>query len=66
MKVNINGSLHELETELPISEFIKSNGFDPRKIVIEHNGRIIGKSNWKTVILRNSDHLVVLSFVGGG
>lgn len=66
MKISVNGSLRELNAVLSISEFVKINDLDPGKVVVEHNGHVVGNKDWEHVLLRDSDKVVVLSFVGGG
>ena len=67
MKINLNGQMIELnETELSVSKLVRLKGLNPEKIVIEHNGGILGNKNWENTILRDSDNIVIVSFVGGG
>ena len=67
MKINLNGQMIELdETELSVNEFVKWKELNPGKIVIEHNGGILENENWENTILRDSDSIVIVSFVGGG
>ena len=54
------------ETELSVSEFIKRKELNPARIVIEHNGGILENENWENTLLRDSDSIVIVSFVGGG
>ena len=37
-----------------------------KKIAIEHNGRIIQKSNYKKKNLKNNDKVEIVHFIGGG
>ena len=67
MKINLNGQMIELnEKELSVSKFVRLKGLNPERIVIEHNGGILGNENWGNTLLRDSDSIVIISFVGGG
>lgn len=66
MKIDFNGKILEIEQNISLEEFINSKKLDPSKIIVEYNTIIIDKNKWASVILKESDSLVVLSFVGGG
>jgi thiamine biosynthesis protein ThiS len=67
MKINLNGQVIELsETELSVNEFVRLKGLNPERIVIEHNGGILENENWENTLFRDSDSVVIVSFVGGG
>jgi len=53
-------------TAISISEFVRLKELNPEKIVVEHNGEILGGEVWENTLLRDSDSIVIVSFVGGG
>lgn len=67
MKIELNGNTLEIDgSEQPLTAFIRDRGFAPERIVIEHNGRILEGDDHEKVVLRDSDRLIIVSFVGGG
>lgn len=61
-----NGNDYILENEVVLSQFLKSHGYDFSKIAVEINFEIIPKTNYDKVILKSTDSIEVVSFVGGG
>ncbi|HOJ78781.1 MAG TPA: sulfur carrier protein ThiS [Bacillota bacterium] len=66
MKLKVNGREIELEKAVTLSEFLKSRGFEPERIVVERNLEIVTTEAWGQIILEDGDQLEILSFVGGG
>lgn len=67
MRININGQFVELnDSRLSIDELVKQKNLNPERIVIEYNGRILGNENWEETLIRDSDNIMIVSFVGGG
>jgi sulfur carrier protein len=66
MKIDFNGKNLDVDAGLSLEEFINSRKLDPSKIIVEYNTDIIDEDKWSSVTLKESDSLVVLSFVGGG
>ncbi len=67
MKIEVNGKMLELDAaELPLAKFIADRDYDPGNIVIEHNGSILEHDDYEKVLLRDTDRLLIVSFVGGG
>ncbi|ECV6871999.1 sulfur carrier protein ThiS [Campylobacter coli] len=61
----INGEKFELK-ELKFMDFIKEKGFKIELIALELNGKIIPKSEFENLILKENDKAEIVSFVGGG
>jgi sulfur carrier protein len=66
MKVKVNGKEQIIEEGLTLSAFISDKALVPERVVVEHNGRIAPKDEWKDIFIRENDRLEILSFVGGG
>jgi len=66
MRLTINGKQLLIPEGLNIAELITNQGFNPQVIVVEHNGSVIKREDWQTIILQPEDCLEVVSFVGGG
>lgn len=61
-----NGNKIILEQEIVLLDFLFEHNYDVFKIAVELNNQIILKADYKNVILRDSDKIEVVSFVGGG
>jgi len=66
MVIKINGKDEMIEKKLNLAELVAAKKLSPEKIVIEYNLRIAPKDKWQNVILGESDHIEIVSFVGGG
>ena len=63
--MKVNGK--HLRTEsLTLTEFLRSQGYDERRIAVELNGKIIPKKEYVNAVLRDEDVLEIMGFVGGG
>jgi len=61
-----NGRQVAMENETPLSEFLKSEGYDAQRVAVEKNGKIVPKKMFESEILSDRDRLEIVSFVGGG
>ncbi|ONI39816.1 thiamine biosynthesis protein ThiS [Candidatus Epulonipiscium fishelsonii] len=61
-----NGKQVSIEENTTLDQFIQINNYDIKKIAVELNLDIIPKLEYKNIILKDSDKLEVVSFVGGG
>ncbi|GAB1613513.1 MULTISPECIES: sulfur carrier protein ThiS [Mammaliicoccus] len=66
MKCIINGDEFNFEQDLPVTEVLSSLELDQERIIVEFNGSLIKKENFNETIVRESDQLELLEFVGGG
>lgn len=62
----VNGEKLTLEKEMSIYDYLISRGYNINIIAIEHNGEIIPKEKLKEVILKETDTLEIVMFMGGG
>ncbi len=66
MFIKINGKKEEVKPKTNLNELVASMKLCAEKIVIEHNFRIVSKEKWEQVLLKESDNIEIVSFVGGG
>ena len=66
MKVFLNGKETMSQEEAGLEDVIRALGFNPERVVVQHNGRILTREEWKDVFVRENDRIDVLQFVGGG
>ena len=65
MRIRVNGIEIEFEKKT-VKELLDLYRFNPSKIMVEKNGRIIDKENYATETLNDGDVLEIARFVGGG
>lgn len=65
MKIMLNGQEEEVESAT-LLDLVHLNGWDPSKIVIEVNRKIIPASQFGDFKIQSGDCLEVVQFVGGG
>ncbi len=63
--VKINGELFDVDGK-SVSEYLKSAGYDMKRIVVERNGDIVPKLQYEETMLTDGDSVEIVSFVGGG
>ncbi|MCS7205945.1 MAG: sulfur carrier protein ThiS [Leptospiraceae bacterium] len=64
----VNGkeiSIQEL-SEPKIEELIKKFQLQKHTLAIEINGKVIPRSEWEHVVLKDEDKIELIRFVGGG
>jgi len=62
----VNGRQITIQKEISVNEFLKREGYDIQKVVVEKNGRVIPRKSFDTEMLSDSDRLEIVHFVGGG
>ncbi|MHC0552846.1 sulfur carrier protein ThiS [Salinicoccus sp. CNSTN-B1] len=66
MKCTINGDPFTFDCEMTIEEVLASLELDVERIVVEYNDVLVKKKDFNEYIVRESDRLELLEFVGGG
>ncbi|EOH7942478.1 sulfur carrier protein ThiS [Campylobacter jejuni] len=61
----INGEKLDFK-ELKFTDFLKQKGLKIELIALELNGKIIPKSEFENLILKENDKAEIVNFVGGG
>lgn len=64
--LKVNGKEVDNATGLSLEDFLISEGYLIDKIVVELNGEIMPKPQYKQINIKDGDSLEVISFVGGG
>ena len=66
MKVILNGESKECVEGITIENLLDLYKIDKNRVAVELNLRIIPKKELSTLVLRDTDLLEVVTFVGGG
>ena len=65
LMVKINGNDFDV-SGMTISEYLATTDYDSRIIAVECNEEIIPKAKYDEVVIKDSDVIEIVSFVGGG
>jgi thiamine biosynthesis protein ThiS len=64
--LQVNGKKVELEAPIPLVLYIEGLGVNPRTVAVEHNGEIIQRERFASVVLEQGDKVEIVRMVGGG
>lgn len=64
--MRVNGQKQILPRPMLLSEYLQQGQYAVNRIVVELNGAIISKADYADVVLKDTDVLEIVSFVGGG
>ncbi|HKM09203.1 MAG TPA: sulfur carrier protein ThiS [Candidatus Methanomethylophilaceae archaeon] len=62
----VNGKKTEIEEGTTLERFLIGSEYDILRIAVELNGRIVPRFTYGQVVLKDSDSMEIVSFVGGG
>ena len=62
----VNGELREVERETNLKRLLDCLGLPERRVAIELNGQVVGRSDWPQIKVNAGDKIEVVHFVGGG
>jgi thiamine biosynthesis protein ThiS len=62
----LNGELREVANELSLAQLVETLKLPAERIAIELNQSVVRRSEWSTSILKESDRVEIVHFVGGG
>ena len=65
-KIIANGNEIEIRQPYRLSDWLQQTGWKPTQVVVELNGEVIPRSQFKDVILNDGDTLEVVFPVAGG
>lgn len=64
--LTVNGKQTKFTENQTVQSFLETKDLEPKKVVVELNGAILSREKWEKIVLKESDCLEVISFVGGG
>tara|TARA_B100001248_G_scaffold223699_1_gene180580 strand:+ start:6380 stop:6583 length:204 start_codon:yes stop_codon:yes gene_type:complete len=65
-KLQINGKKISIKSNISIFDLLVKYKLTNKKVAVEHNGKIIPKTNYKKKKLKNNDKIEIVHFIGGG
>lgn len=63
--IKVNGEWED-KAGMSLLAYLESEGCNVNRIAVEHNGKIVPKQQYESLIMKDGDELEVVSFVGGG
>jgi sulfur carrier protein len=64
--LRVNGEQRRCPGGLRLDGVLVALGYQPRLVVVEFNGEILGRDRWSSQAVGESDVLEVVTIVGGG
>ncbi len=64
--LQVNGKRVELDGPTLLIDYLTRLGADPRAVAVEHNGEIVERASYATLVLREGDRVEIVRMVGGG
>jgi sulfur carrier protein len=64
--LQVNGKQVELEAPTPLVLYLEKLGVNPRAVAVEHNGEIVQRAQFASVVLQEGDRVEIVRMVGGG
>lgn len=66
IKIQVNGEFITCSPDLNLPQFLTQINLNPRLVAVEYNGEILHRQYWEQTILKEGDHLEIVTIVGGG
>jgi thiamine biosynthesis protein ThiS len=66
MRLTVNGEARDVPDGVSIAALVTLLGLDKRKLAVERNLEIVPRSAFGATLLRESDRIEIVAFVGGG
>lgn len=66
LTLHVNGEMRSLQGETALPAFLADLEIDVRRIAIAHNGTVLHREDWPSVVLRDGDRLEIVRMIGGG
>lgn len=62
----LNGERKKIEGEVTIDRLLDLFSLPRQRVAVELNKQVVGRQNWETTKINDSDRIEVIHFVGGG
>ena len=61
----INGKYEEIN-DINLLDYLRKNKYRADRVVVDLNGDIVKKADFKKINIKNTDKIEIVCFVGGG
>tara|TARA_B100001057_G_scaffold454509_1_gene500352 strand:+ start:642 stop:845 length:204 start_codon:yes stop_codon:yes gene_type:complete len=65
-KIQLNGKKIAIKSNISLMALLKKYRLNKKRIAVEHNGKIIPKTNYSKKFIKNKDKIEIVHFIGGG
>ena len=66
VKFTLNGEIKELENEVTLDRLLELFSLPSQRVAVELNRSVVRRKDWVDTVVRESDRIEVVHFVGGG
>jgi thiamine biosynthesis protein ThiS len=66
IQVSVNGESLHVPTGSTLAELLRRLALDGRPVAVEHNRRVVPRSDHESIRLNHGDRIEIVTFVGGG
>jgi thiamine biosynthesis protein ThiS len=66
IKIQLNGEERDIDGEVSLERLLDIFSLPKQRIAIELNDNVVRRSDWQATLVKNSDKIEVVHFVGGG
>ncbi len=66
IKIQVNGELINCSPDVNLPQLLTQINLNPRLVAVEYNGEILHRQYWEQTMLKEGDHLEIVTIVGGG
>jgi thiamine biosynthesis protein ThiS len=66
IRLFVNGENRDVEKDTTVTGLLEVLGTPPERVAVELNLQILDKQAYGRTVLKDGDHLEIISFVGGG
>lgn len=64
--MRVNGKEIELKRGITLAELLAEHNYRAELVAVERNGQIVPRAEFGAAVLKDSDEVEIVSFVGGG
>jgi sulfur carrier protein len=66
MQIVVNGAQREVPEGATLEVLLQKLGLDQRRVAVELNEQVVPKAHHAETMLKSSDRIEIVTFVGGG
>jgi sulfur carrier protein len=64
--VRVNGRDTDVPNGATVADLVETLGLGSKRVAVELNRDVVARDRWPGTALRDSDHVEIVQFVGGG
>ncbi len=66
LSIRVNGEHRRVTGGISIADMLAGLGFDPGRVAVEHNLKVVPRSRLREVCVEDGDDFEIVRIVGGG